>query len=158
MIKLLGFLFTLSLAYGEDQRFILPDHHARSSHFLHQAIKNSSSVWIVTPAFSHTALSQTLISSARKQSRIHLIVQHPQGEPLRLVQYRHIDLSISRIPIPQSLILIDGSLACSVDEAIDEEVFASKHTSILCSKEPDLLGAIQQQIRYIQTHSRTYLE
>ena len=158
MIKLLGFLFTLTLVYGEDQRFILPDHHARSSHFLHQAIKRSSSVWIVTPTFSHTELSKTIISSARKQSRIHLIVKNTQGEPRRLVQYRHIDLSISRIPIPQSMILIDNSLACTVDEPIDEEIFSSKHTVLLCSDDSEIVRSVHKRITSLLNHSTGYLE
>jgi hypothetical protein len=158
MIKLLLFLFTITLGYGEEHLFYFPDHHARSIHFLNDSIKNSTSVLIITPSYAHNSLSKAMIFAARNGSSIKLILNHPQGEPLRLIQYQNIDLSLTKFPLLHTIILINKQLLCTTESALDEEIFSSQHSSMRCTSEPKSLQSLQPLLALTQKRSEPYLK
>ncbi|WP_295051590.1 hypothetical protein, partial [Sulfuricurvum sp.] len=82
----------------------------------------------------------------------------PSGDPLSLIQYKNIDLYLSSQPIKQSIILIDESLVCSADEAIDEELFSSGRSSIRCSDNQQKIRAIRASLYPVIQHAKRYLE
>lgn len=158
MIKLLLFLFTIMLVYGEEHLFNFPDHHTRSIHFLNNSIKNSTSVLIITPSYSHQLLSKAILHAAKNGSSIKLILKQTSGDPLRLIQYRNIDLSLIKLPLPQSIILIDQQIICTTNAPIDEDIFSSQHTSMRCTRKLESLQSFQPLLTLIQKRSEPYLK
>lgn len=158
MIKLLGFLFTFVSIYAQESVFNLPDHQSRFLHQLGHSLKVSSKILILTPSLHHAALKKELLSATKQESVLKLIVQDPSGDPLSLIQYKNIYLYLSSQPIKQSIILIDESLVCSADEAIDEELFSSGRSLIRCSDNQQKIRAIRASLYPVIQHAKRYLE
>lgn len=158
MIKLLGFLFTFVSIYAQESVFNLPDHHSRFLSQLDHSLKVSSKILISTPSLHHSALKKELVSAIKRESTLKLMVQDPIGDPLSLIQYKNIELYLSALPKKQSIILIDESLVCSADVAIDEELFSSRHSVIRCSDNPQKIRAIRSELYHVMQHSKSYLE
>jgi hypothetical protein len=158
MIKLLGFLFAVTCIHGSEQLFHFPDHHSRSSHFLEEALKKSSSVLIITHSFSHTKLSKAIVSASHKGSHIRFILNDRSKEPIGLIQYQNIDLSLTPLPLSQSHFLIDNTLLCTTDIPINEEMFSSTHATMRCTRESKKIQPLLQWITHIQNNSEPYLK
>jgi hypothetical protein len=158
MIKLLGLLFIFGALYGEENIFQLPDQHSRFVHQLSRALKNSSDLLIITPAYQHSALKKGILDAAKRGTMVTLIVQDLQGDPLSMVQYERITLYTTRAPLLQTIILIDGTLACTSDGAIREDDFGSKRSLIRCSDDPETIRTLRHAQHSIMNHSKLYLE
>lgn len=158
MIKLLVFLFTFAAVYAQESVFSLPDHHSRFIHQLDCAFKNSSQILIFTPALHHSLLKKELLDAIKQGSALKLIVHDSDGDPRSLIQYKNIDLSISAFPLNQSIILIDDTLACTSDGAIDEELFSSRRSAIHCSSDPHKIRVIRHTLDPLLRHAKSYLE
>lgn len=158
MIKLIGFLFTFITVYAQETLFILPEHHSRFVHQLNRSFKNSSSILIVTPSFHHAELKKGILTAIKQGKKVKFIVQNPADDPISLVQYKNIDLYLSTILLNQSIILIDESLVCTTDQAINGEIFSSKHTFIRCSDNPHQIKALRNSLYPLLRSSRNYLE
>lgn len=158
MIKHLGFLFIFTALYAHESTYLFPDHHARFVHEINQAIKNSSSILIVTPSYHHTNLSKGILSATKHASTLKLIVQDPHNDPLSLIQYRNIELFISRATLTQSTILVDDVLVCTVNSPIEEDRFSSKSAPMQCSDSPEKITAIRHALEPVIQSSKAYLE
>lgn len=158
MIKLLGLLFIFSALFGEENIFQLPDHQSRFIHQLSRALKNSSDVLIITSSYHHSALKKGILDAAKRGSSVTLIVHDLQGDPLSMVQYERINLYTSRTPLPQTIILIDGTLACTSEGPISEEYFSSKCSIIRCSEDRETIKILRYAQHPIISHSKRYLE
>lgn len=158
MIKLLGLLFTFITLYGEETLFPLPDHHALFVYQLNKVLKDASHLLILTPSFNHPPLEKGILNAAKRGSVVTLIVHNPQGASLSMVQYERINLFTIPIAVEHSVFLVDDSLVCTVDGAINEKAFASAHSPIQCSNDSGKIKAIRSSILPIMKHSKGYLE
>lgn len=158
MIKLLLPLLIVVPLYSHENIYIFPDNHTRYIHEISRLIKNSSSVVIMSEHYHHPALSKALIASAKNGTHIKLILKDLRGEPLSLVQYRHINLYKTSAALKQSYIAIDNTLLCSTDTAIDEDHFSRRHLTIQCSDSPQNIELQRHSVSPILASSNPYLE
>lgn len=158
MIKLLGLLFSFIALYGGEILFHTPNHHSSFIYQLNTAFKNASRILIVTPSFNHPELQKGVIKAAKYGSRITLIVHNVKGGPLSMVQYEGVDLSTSVSSLEHSAIIIDERLACTINGAINQEDFASKHSYIRCNDDYAAIEAVRHSLLPILNASRPYLE
>ncbi|PHM18190.1 MAG: hypothetical protein CJD30_03135 [Sulfuricurvum sp. PD_MW2] len=158
MIKLLLPLFIVVSLYSHENIYIFPDNHTRCIHEISDLIKKSSSVLIVSEHYHHPALSKALILSAKKGTQIKLILNDLQGEPLSLVQYRHISLYKTSAALKQSYILIDNTLLYTAKTAIDEDHFSRHHLTMQCSDSPQKMKMQHHFLSPILSSSHPYLE
>lgn len=158
MIKLLLPLLLLIPLYSQENTYIFPDNHSRFVHEIGQLIKKSSSVTVITEHYHHASLSKALINSAKKGTAIKLIVHNPQGEPLSLIQYQNIDLYLSSVPLPKTVILIDDTIACNGSTPIEEDHFSAQHLSLRCTDSVDTISALRHSLQPILHVSKRYLE
>lgn len=158
MIKLLGLLLTFVTLYGGETLFPLPNHHSLFIHQLNKAIKDASRILIITPSFNHSLLEKEILNAAKRGSDVTLMVHDPRGASLSMVQYERIHLYTVPTVVEQSVFLVDDTLVCSVEGAIHEKEFASKHSPIRCSDDSGKIEAIRHSILPVMKHSRSYLE
>lgn len=158
MIKLIGFLFAFTAVYAHERIFYLPDHHTRFIHFMSRSFKNSEHILILTPSLSHSELKKELLSAVKKGSTLHLITHNSAGDPLSLVQYRNIELSLSPLHLAQSAIVIDDTLVCTSDGAIEEDFFRSSRSRIRCSDNPQNVRAVRKSFQPLIQRAKNYLE
>jgi len=158
MIKLLRLLFTFVTLYGGEILFPLPNHHTLFVHQLKKALKDAPRILIITPSFNHPLLEKEILNAAKRGSDVTLMVHDPRGNPLSMVQYERINLYTIPRAVEQSVFLIDDTLVCTVDGAIHEKEFASKHSPIRCSDDSGKIKAIRYSIHPVMKHSRSYLE
>lgn len=158
MIKFLIPLFVFVPLYSQGYTYLFPDHHTRFIHEISRLIKKSSSVVIIGNQYHHPSLSKAIIASAKKESAIKLILNDPKGEPLSLIQYGNIDLFLSSIPLKQTVIIIDSTLACSTSVPIDEDLFSSRPVMLHCTDSSDEIRRLDQVMQPLIHASRKYLE
>lgn len=158
MIKLLGLLFSFITLYGEETLFPLPNHHTLFVHHLNNALKDASHILIITPSFNHSLLEKGILNAAKRGSVITLIVHNPRGPSLSMVQYERINLYTIPIAVEESVFLVDDTLVCTVDGAVHDEKFASKHSPIRCSNDSVKIKAIRSSILPAIKQAQGYLE
>lgn len=158
MIKLLGLLFIFAPLYSQEYLFTFPDHHSRFVHEINLSFKKSASILILTPSYHHTKLTKGILSAVKHGTDIKMITHDPHGEPLSLIQYQHIRLYLSSVRFTQSVILVNNTLVCTSNEAIDEEIFSSRHSSFICNDDPSKIRSIRLSLEPILKSSTPYLE
>lgn len=158
MIKLLGLLFSFIALYGGEILFHTPNQHSSFIYQLNTLFKNASHILIVTPSFNHSELQKGVLKAAKHGSHITLIVHDLKGGPLSMVQYTGVDLYTSASPLEQSAIIIDERLVCTLNGAIDQEDFSSKHSYIRCNDDPEIIQAVRHALFPVLASSKLYLE
>lgn len=158
MIKLLVLLFICGAVYAQENLFRLPDNHTRFLRSLHIALKGSSEILIVSPAYEHRQLSQEILKALKHGAILKLIVTDTKGDSLSLVQYDHADLYLSPLPLKQSVIIVDRKLACTTNLPIDEEAFRSLRTQIHCTDDPNRIASLRYTLKPVVRQSAAYLK
>lgn len=158
MKKLLLPLFIVVSLYSHENIYIFPDNHTRYIHEISHLIKKSSSVLIVSEHYHHPVFSKTLIGSAKNGSHIKLILKNIEGEPLSLIQYSHINLYQTSVPLTQSVILIDNRLLCVINAPFDKEHFSRHHLTMECSDSLQKMKLQHRSLSPILSSSHPYLE
>lgn len=149
-----------ALLYAEASLFLLPDEQSRFVHHLSGVLKGpSDEILIVTPSFRHAELKKTLLKSARKNSRITLIVQELKGDPLSMVQYENTDLyTFGTRPLQGSLILIDSRLVCTLPGRIEDQSFTDAASIVRCSDDAAEAAAYRAALLPLLRRSEKYLK
>ncbi len=158
MIKHLVLLFIFVSVYPQETISKLPDNHSRFLHQLDRSFKTASQILIITPSLHHSDLSKKLLSAIKKGTTVTLTVQETKGDPLSLIQYQNVELYLSSLPLNQTLIIVDDSLVCTSDGAINEELFRSAHSVIRCSDNPNKIRSIRNASYPLIQHAGPYLE
>jgi hypothetical protein len=158
MIKLLLLLCTFSTVYPQEIHFTFPDHQSRFLHHISRSLKKSTAILIVTPTYRYNELNKKLLSSTKRGSHLHLLVQDPQGDPLSLVQYKGIDLYIAPVPILQTLLLIDNALVCTSTKTLDDEVLSENRATLVCSDDQKKIRLLREGYYPLLKNSKLYLE
>ena len=157
MIKLLYFVLLIVPLFGETTRFTFPDHHSRFLYFAQQSMKNSSQIIILSNTLNHAVLKKMLQSAAKSGTEVTLYLHTPNKDPLSLIQYRGIELFLTRTHLEQSVILIDETILCTTAEEIDEERFYESTSSMYCSTDPNDAIRLKPWIQAIRNYSTPYL-
>lgn len=144
--------------YSQEDIYLFPDNHTRYIHEISRLIKNSSSVVIMSEHYHHPVLSKALIASAKNGTQVKVLLTDLRGEPLSLVQYRHINLYNISVAPKQSYILIDNTLLCSANTAIDEDYFSRHHFIMQCTDSPQKIEIQHRALYSILKSSQPYLE
>ncbi|MFZ2888890.1 hypothetical protein [Sulfuricurvum sp.] len=158
MIKLLWLLCAVISLFAKETVFFIPNNHASFVHELSKAFKNSSQVFIVTSSFNHTELQKRLTALSKQETNITIILNNAKSDPLSMVQYHHINLYYSTIPLDQTFILIDHSYGCILDGGIEDEAFHRQHTPIRCSTDPIWIKTLYTSLSPIMKYSKRYLK
>lgn len=158
MIKLLVLLFIFVSISAHETVFKLPDNHSRFLHELNQRFKSSSQILIITPSLHHSKFSKNLISSIKKGGTVKLIVQDAHGDPLSLIQYKNVELYLSSRPLNQTVIMMDDSLVCTGDTALNDDLFSSQHSVIRCSDTSNKIHLLQNALYPLIRNAKPYLE
>ena len=158
MIKLLALLFSFTMLYGSEMIFALPEHHTLFIHELSKPLKNSSQIVIITQNFNHQKLQKEILKSAKQGGKITLIVHNLHGDPLSMVQYNGIHLYRTPLTLDQSILLIDNTLACTVQSPFDAEKLNENKARIRCTEDHRNIALIRQSLKLILRNSKAYLE
>lgn len=149
-----------ALLYGEPTIFLMPDGQSRFVHHLTHSLKDhSGTILIVTPTFRHPELKKAILKEARKGSRITLVAQHLQGDPLSIVQYDRTNLyTYTARPLEGSVIVIDSRLVCTLPGGIDAEKFIRNASIVRCSDNPSEAAAYRSALLPLLERSKQYLK
>lgn len=158
MIKLLGLLFIFLPIYGKETFYHTPHNHTDFIHYINKTLKQANHVFILTSSYAHYDLQKGILNCAKNGGTITLIAHDISGSPLSMIQYQGVNLYTSQSPLKQSIIVIDDTLVCSLDGAINEEDFASQHLWIRCSDDQNKIKKTRQSLLSIMKYSKPYLE
>ena len=143
---------------SEERGYQFPDHHTLFNYELNRLCKKSTHIQIITPSFNHAVLKKGILKGATKGSKVTLVVNDPQGDPLSMIQYEGVNLYTYSNPLKQSIFMIDDILTCTLDGNINQESFESNKLLIRCSDDPNKIRAIKHALEPILRQAKSYLE
>ncbi len=160
MIKLLALFLTLSVANGQTLSYLLPDEKGLFEHTLGTHLKNANNeIVILTPSMNYPLLRTQLVRTLSKGTTLTIITQNPKNDPLALVAYRGVELSLYLArPLADTLIFIDDTTVCHLSGELNAEDLTRKTNHAICSDEADLVAAMRQNIDKIRKRSKPYLK
>jgi len=160
MIKLLLLLFSFTFAYTANIVYLFPDEQTKFVHDLSRKLSAASSqILILSPSLSHSEIKKSILTAAKKGIPVKLIVNNPKGDPLYMLQYSNIDLSLyDKRVMEGTIVIVDNTFICTSPGAINQEKFASNRLLIRCSNDTDEINLIQNLLSDTLKHSSPYLK
>lgn len=130
------------------------------THTLEGVFKHSrQEVLIITPAMNHALLKRAVLEGVKRGSRLQLVVQSLEGDPLGLAQYERVDVRILQgRPLEGSVILADDRLACTLSTPLDHESLSASTAIVRCSDDEAAIRSLRQLLPPLLKRTRAYLK
>lgn len=160
MIKLPVLLLPFALLYGGTSLFLLPDDQSRFAHQLGSALRHGSeNVLVVTPVLHYPEIKKAILTGIKRGSRIILVTQKPEFDPLSLIQYDNTEFyTYSARPMEGSVILVGERLVCTLPAALDGDELRQNASVARCSSSPSEIEAFRSVLLPLLKRSHPYLQ